>query len=84
MGIIHKIKKRVGAAQGDIPSRGPTVHEGFLDIEHILHKSLLVSHMTLKNLAQTLYLIEIRGRGLLRTTHLENLRRPNLLLLMVR
>ena len=48
------------------------------------HKSLLVIHLTLRNLVRSLHLIEIRGIILPRTTHMENLRRPNVLLLMVR
>ena len=49
MGSIQKNRKRVGVAQGDIPTRGPIVQEGFLETRNILQKSLLVSHLTLEN-----------------------------------
>ena len=74
----------MGVAEGGIPTRGPIVQEGFLEIDHILRKYLLVNLLTLRNHVQALYLIEIRGRGLPRTNHLDNLRKKNLILLMVR
>ena len=74
----------MGVSQGGILTRGPIVQEGFLEIDHILRKYLLVNLLTLRNHVQALYLIEIRGRGLLRTTHMENLRRKKLILLLVR
>ena len=72
-------RKRVGVFQGFIPTRGPIVQEGFIEIGNILLKSLLVSHLTLKNplKVQYLHLIGIRGRFLSIITLMENIRRPN-------
>ena len=83
-GRTQKIKRRVGVVQGGIPTRGPIVQEGFLEIGHRPHNSLLMSHLTLKNplKVQSLHLIEIRGRGLSRIAHMKKLRSLKLLVLM--
>ena len=59
MHIIQKIKGIVGVPQGGNPTRGPIVQEGFLQIKYILHKYVLVSHITLNNMFETLHLVEI-------------------------
>ena len=42
-----EIRKRVGAAQGGTPTRGPIIQVGFIEACYILHKYILVIHMTL-------------------------------------
>ena len=86
MAIEQKIQKGVGVVQEEIPTRGPIAQEEFLEIEHILHKYILVDHLTLNNPlgVQALHLTEIRGRGVTYTVHMMSLRRKILLHLMVR
>ena len=86
MGITQEMRKRVGVVQGGIHIRGPIAQKLFLDIGHIVQNSILVSHFPLKIAVKIrdLRIIGIRGRGLSKTTHNENFKNPNFLLLMVR
>ena len=76
----------MGVSQGDTLTRGLIVQEEFLEASHTPQNSLLMSDMTLRIplMDQALHLIGRRGRGIPRTIYIENLRRPNLLHLMVR